>query len=676
MQVIRTSFLLAALLAASLASCHHKSGSATPPLDASGSVGVAGGVVTVTGSNSPLAGGSVVVPAGAVPSNTLVRIEMDHAATGLGTLPSGVVAAGPVVKLTKDMADNFQLPVKVTVPYDKTKVGANDVLVVVYWDPTYLRYFPVGVREVDAVAGRVSFATAHFTEFETWVVQGLAGLIPTIDTGFRPSIDGFHDHNFGAYDSPGGSCLGMANYSTWYYANKKAVDGTVLYQKYAEGDPNNEDDDRIQHEVISRAFMASSQIWANVWTLAEYQLGDTATGLMLLATMYITGQPQTMLLRTGAGGHAVVVYAYDPTTELFAVYDNNFPNEVVNVGWSLATGFHDYSKAAAYNGITQVGFEAFSTFLEASQFEGIYEGGESGFQDSKFVQIAITAPVPEPDGSVHVPAGSTENVAIDGTATGGILPATNVVLKINGTRKNVFAIDASGVFHLSIPPGDLPNPVNTIALIATNSPNNEWYAYAGYEEVRVVRGNFFANLGFETGGFDSWNHETHTWQNQTPGSYPFEKSAVVGQSTDPISNFVLPYRGSYACRVNNSDSGYHISSVSQTATVPNGTNVELKFYWAAVLEDPDHDPANQPFVDVQVYDETTSTPLYTQHFYSNDPAYSGWLPFQNGGWKAIPWQVVVVDVTQYAGHQLTLRVIGGDCGYGAHGGYVYIDGDE
>jgi murein DD-endopeptidase MepM/ murein hydrolase activator NlpD len=47
-----------------------------------------------------------------------------------------------------------------------------------------------------------------------------------------------------------------------------------------------------------------------------------------------------------------------------------------------------------------------------------------------------------------------------------------------------------------------------------------------------------------------------------------------------------------------------------------------------------------------------------------------------GNWKTIPWQVCFPDVSNAKGHQITIRVLAADCGEGAHGGYIYLDGDE
>jgi hypothetical protein len=138
----------------------------------------------------------------------------------------------------------------------------------------------------------------------------------------------------------------------------------------------------------------------------------------------------------------------------------------------------------------------------------------------------------------------------------------------------------------------------------------------------------------------------------------------------------MVYFGNSAARVNYSDGGYQISTISQTATVPDMINPTLEFYWAAVLEDPSHAADFQPYVDIIVTDDSTGSEIYHKHFYSNDPSYSGWISLIGGSWKGIPWQKVQFDMSNSIGNVVTIRVEAADCGLGAHGGYVYVDGIE
>lgn len=137
--------------------------------------------------------------------------------------------------------------------------------------------------------------------------------------------------------------------------------------------------------------------------------------------------------------------------------------------------------------------------------------------------------------------------------------------------------------------------------------------------------------------------------------------------------------GKHAAQLNDRDNGYHVTRVSQKAKVPNSTNPQLKFYWAAILQDPKRTPDDQPYVDVIVRDVTKATELYRRRFCTGDPKWKGWKQYSDVGstCKAISWQTVVVtDLAKYAGDEVELSVEGADCGLGSHGGYVYLDGEE
>jgi hypothetical protein len=496
-------------------------------------------------------------------------------------------------------------------------------------------------------------------------------------------VDGFFHPNYGTYDSPGGNGFGMANFSGWYYGNKKDLDGTGLYEKWIEGDPNLWQDDSTAREVIGRSFMASSQSWSFLWYLTTYALGANETTLMIITAMAVTGEPQTLLLRGKNWGHAVTAYKFE--NNIWYIYDNNYPGEVVSLDYSMLTGFQNYSKEGGYpSAITAYGFDAWATFFKDEDFEFIYDGAENGWPESTFVQINVEEPLP--DQNDVLVASQADHVTITGTTTGGEVPATHLIWVLNGymgdVNQHIVPLESDGSFSFTIPA--LPNAINTLTLIATDYAGNVNRvgprAYNGYKEysLRVQGQSLFSNIGFESGDFTGWDHETHTWQDTTPGSFTPEKSEIVGQGNDPIAGaeISMVYFGNSAARVNYSDGGYQISTISQTATVPDMINPTLEFYWAAVLEDPSHAADFQPYVDIIVTDDSTGSEIYHKHFYSNDPSYSGWISLLGGSWKGIPWQKVQFDMSNSIGNVVTIRVEAADCGLGAHGGYVYVDGIE
>lgn len=672
--------------------------------------GAGGGVpISSGGGTVTMNGVTLEVPKDAVDPELTIKFTMTTEDALPGPLPADAAVASKTVVIAKDVPYNFYEPAKVTISYYTANLGPNDIPAVFYWDDDAKMYRAVGVKAVDTTNKTITFSTVHGGKFIAMGVKGLAadlgftnysGLVappviksvaPVVDTGFAPATDGFFHPNFGAYDSPGGSCLGMANFSVWYFSTAKGGNSnTGLYSMYKEADLSRWEDDLTARELISRAFMASSQSWAKSWMQKEYKIGPRWTGYLMIAGMKLSG-PMTFLMADQwpgmTSGHAAVVYKYD--TGKFYIYDDNFPGEVVTIDWGKdANGdykFSNYSKNAAYNPpFTQFSFEGLSTAAETSQYKILYNGAQSGWssKDSKFNTIAITKATDSKNNAISIDADGTiqlvdaDTVKIEGTVTGGIKTAKYIIYRLNGGQR--FRVNVTGgAFTINLP--KITNGSNTLMLVATDDRFDEWNAYAGFKEVPIkIKGSlFFVNAGFESiTPFDAWLIETHTWQNTTPGSFTPGKSAIVTAGMDAIATTInMVNVGKQSARVNNSDNNYHISSVSQSAVVPKLANPQVRFYWAAVLQDPQHAPAEQPYVDVVVTDETAGKQLYSKHFYSNDPAYPGWLTF--GDWKAIPWQTITLSFTQAEiGNTIKVQFTAADCSLGGHGGYVYVDGDE
>jgi hypothetical protein len=45
-----------------------------------------------------------------------------------------------------------------------------------------------------------------------------------------------------------------------------------------------------------------------------------------------------------------------------------------------------------------------------------------------------------------------------------------------------------------------------------------------------------------------------------------------------------------------------------------------------------------------------------------------------GSWFYTDWQIEKLNVSNLQGHDFTLTLLGSDCPYGGHAGYVYLDG--
>lgn len=195
----------------------------------------------------------------------------------------------------------------------------------------------------------------------------------------------------------------------------------------------------------------------------------------------------------------------------------------------------------------------------------------------------------------------------------------------------------------------------------------------------------FINGGFETGDFSGWTQGAGSWYgemanldpaNYLPGGQFYDisanASAVVGPGWDPYTdnNLNTVYSGSYAARVNDAYNNTSASVISQTVT--NYTEANIYFAWAAVLQS-SHGPTDSDNFGLKLTDDTTGATLYYVTYNSaNTPL--GLFTHSSSDWYYTAWQVQQLDVSKLSGDTFTLTLLGSDCPYSGHAGYVYLDG--
>jgi hypothetical protein len=192
----------------------------------------------------------------------------------------------------------------------------------------------------------------------------------------------------------------------------------------------------------------------------------------------------------------------------------------------------------------------------------------------------------------------------------------------------------------------------------------------------------FVNGGFEDGSFNGWTQGAGWWSggwpmnptNYLPGGLNYDMSgnasSIVNIGPDPIVGNLLNrvYNGSYAARVNDWYNNYSVSVISQTVT--NYTDPHIYFAWAAVLES-SHGSTDSDNFTLRLTDDTTGAVLYAVTYDSYD---NGSIFNYYGGWYYTNWQVQDLDVSTLQGDTFSLTLLGSDCPYGGHAGYVYLDG--
>jgi hypothetical protein len=195
-------------------------------------------------------------------------------------------------------------------------------------------------------------------------------------------------------------------------------------------------------------------------------------------------------------------------------------------------------------------------------------------------------------------------------------------------------------------------------------------------------GGTFVNGGFEDGSFNGWTQGAGWWYGGWPlnptnylaggSSYDISANAsgIVTVGSDPTVGNLLNrvYNGTYAARVNDWYNNYSVSVISQKVT--NYTDPHIYFAWAAVLESSHYSTDSDNFT-LSLTDDTTGTVLYLVSYNSYD---NGAIFHPYGYWFYTDWQVQDLDVSALQGHDFTLTLLGSDCPYGGHAGYVYLDG--
>lgn len=643
-------------------------------------------IIKLSDSKSALYGTTIELPVGAVIEDAQLQVGYEDALPGplrKEALDAGATQVSKVIvlKMASGKDNTFNQPVNVTIPYD-VSVAGDMPPAVFYWDEASKRYQTASVISLDRAAGLVTFRTSHFSKFVALVLLAM-GTEPEVDTGFRLGTDSILHQNFGSYQY-GGHCAAYASLSTYYYRNPGA---SPLYAFAQEGTDEQPADDEITRSALAMTYGVIAAKWASVaGSIVIPSAVDT--GKLMLQSMIVTGQPLHLVMHSNNatdGGHSVTTHGYDATAKAFRIYDSNFPKNEVTFPWTFGSGFGVYSRAASYPAkmFDYVGYASDDTFAAPAQFAKIVGDWKSGKLADYFNNLKVTNPKDavtsvldvKSEVTVEIPYEDGKSVAGQFTRPAGSTnPVFLHVYKDGVKQGNGQPIGADGKFSIPFPT-KLENKVD-VMLLVTEHPLSLTTGFTAFGKfsVKADGKNFFVNFGFETGDTTGWSANT----TRRGSLFNPTKATVVGSGFDSIAtDLPLSVFGQHAIRVNDEDNDYHTTILSQRATVPVTGNPQLRFQWAAVLEDPQHSPSDQPYVDVIVRNVTKGSELYRRRFYTNDPTFNGWKDYQGGNWKAIPWQAVVVTgLTSSAGDEIELAITGADCGLGGHGGYVYLDGEE
>ena len=194
----------------------------------------------------------------------------------------------------------------------------------------------------------------------------------------------------------------------------------------------------------------------------------------------------------------------------------------------------------------------------------------------------------------------------------------------------------------------------------------------------------FENGDFEAGNFTGWSLDYGRVLGGGSGivwGYPDHGlRAVIGNTaTMPGQTLdINPYTGNYMARINDIYGNYHATKIWQEDAITQqdiDNGAVLYVNWGAALIEPSnaHPVGDQPFFGITVTAQGTV----------QDTFYADALTKQGGGWttagymygdlwyKTGQWSL---DLSSFdIGDVVRVEMYAADCGWGAHGGYAFLD---
>jgi gliding motility-associated-like protein len=196
------------------------------------------------------------------------------------------------------------------------------------------------------------------------------------------------------------------------------------------------------------------------------------------------------------------------------------------------------------------------------------------------------------------------------------------------------------------------------------------------------------NVDFEEGSFNKWqcfigaavaNGNTNSII-LTPSNPSTSRHELISSATakDFYGQFPqrCPYGGNYSVKLGNNSVAAEAEGISYTFQVPaNIDTFSFTYFYAVVLENPEHDPHEQPRFFVTAYDVQTGALINCASY---DYVSTGGLP----GFKVSPvnsdvlykeWSPATIQFAGMANKTVRLEFKTADCTRGGHFGYAYLD---
>lgn len=129
--------------------------------------------------------------------------------------------------------------------------------------------------------------------------------------------------------------------------------------------------------------------------------------------------------------------------------------------------------------------------------------------------------------------------------------------------------------------------------------------------------------------------------------------------------------GQYSLRLGNARPDAEAEKIVLNFTV----TPELTFFllkYAVVLNDPMHQPFEQPRFEMNILDEL-GNPVDCGIYKVRAAEFIPGFESCEGGWRIRPWTTVGFELQRFLGKTINIEILTTDCSQGAHAGYAYLD---
>lgn len=200
------------------------------------------------------------------------------------------------------------------------------------------------------------------------------------------------------------------------------------------------------------------------------------------------------------------------------------------------------------------------------------------------------------------------------------------------------------------------------------------------------------NIGFEKGNFDNWQtlkgsidgagNITMSAQAPDPMNHVMMSAVADGKLTDEYGGFpvVCPNGSGYSVKLGMGAGGRDALGLSYTFEVPKTSgDYSIIYNYAVVLENPPHQPHEQPLFSVKVFNVTDNKYEDCGSFQFIAAADLPGFRLSNAGRPNVyykDWAPITLKLPGFEGKILRLEFTVNDCTLGGHFGYAYVDINE